>query len=82
LEGENIRVADAFLVDIMLNACGETYSTLKKYAVVVDLDDVPVRTVSLAGLLKTKQAMRDKDAADRLILERALDLYKAQSKDK
>ena len=26
-EGENIRVADAFVVDIMLNACGETYET-------------------------------------------------------
>lgn len=24
-EGDNIRVADAFVVDIMLNACGETY---------------------------------------------------------
>jgi hypothetical protein len=28
-EGDNIRVADAFLVDVMLNACGETYATLK-----------------------------------------------------
>ena len=24
-EGDNIRVADAFVVDVMLNACGETY---------------------------------------------------------
>ncbi len=31
-EGENVRVADAFVVDIMLNACGETYETLKQYA--------------------------------------------------
>lgn len=78
-EGENIRVADAFLVDVMLNACGETYDTLKKFAVTVDLDGLPVQTVSLEGLLRTKQTMRDKDVADRHVLERALQLFKAQS---
>ncbi|AXS79592.1 hypothetical protein [Dechloromonas sp. HYN0024] len=79
-EGDNIRVADAFLVDIMLNACGETYDSLKHYAVTVDLEGIPVRTVSLEGLLRTKQTVRDKDIADRLILERALNLFRAQSK--
>lgn len=77
-EGENIRVADAFLVDVMLNACGETYDTLKRYAVTVDLEGIPVQTVSLEGLLRTKQTVRDKDAADRHILERALELFKEQ----
>lgn len=71
-EGENIRVADAFVVDIMLNACGETYETLKHYAEIVDLDGVPVRTVNLEGLLLTKQTMREKDVSDRIVLERAL----------
>jgi len=71
-EGENIRVADAFVVDIMLNACGETYETLKQYAETVDLDGVPVRTINLEGLLLTKQTMREKDVSDRIILERAL----------
>lgn len=80
-EGENIRVADAFLVDVMLNACGETYDTLKQYAVTVDLEGAPVRTVSLEGLLRTKQTMQDKDVADRHILERALALFKEQSKE-
>jgi hypothetical protein len=79
-EGDNIRVADAFLVDIMLNACGETYDTLKHYAVTVDLEGIPVRTVSLEGLLRTKQTVRDKDVADRHILERALKLFNEQSK--
>ena len=79
-EGENIRVADAFLVDVMLNACGETYETLKQYAVTVDLEGIPVRTVSLEGLLRTKQTARDKDVADRNILERALELFNQQSK--
>lgn len=80
-EGENIRVADAFLIDVMLNACGETYDTLNQYAVTVDLEGVPVRTVSLEGLLRTKQTARDKDVADRRILERALELFNEQSRE-
>lgn len=75
-EGENIRVADAFIVDIMLNACGETYETLKKYAETLDVDGVPVRTINLEGLLLTKQTMREKDVSDRIILERALETLK------
>jgi hypothetical protein len=79
-EGENIRVADAFVVDIMLNACGETYETLKQYAETVDMDGLPIRTVNLEGLLRTKQTMRDKDIADRNILERALEVLQEQAK--
>lgn len=71
-EGDNIRVADAFTVDIMLNAAGETYETLKQYAEVVDLDGIPVSTINLEGLLLTKQTLREKDVADRIVLERAL----------
>lgn len=71
-EGENIRVADAFVVDILLNACGETYETLQQYAETVDLDGVPVRTINLEGLLRTKQTTREKDVSDRIVLERAL----------
>lgn len=78
-EGENIRVADAFVVDIMLNACGETYETLKQYAETVDMDGLPIRTVNLEGLLRTKQTMRDKDVADRNILERALEVLREQA---
>jgi len=78
-EGENIRVADAFVVDLMLNACGETYESLKAYAETIDLEGLPVRTVNLEGLLRTKQTMRDKDVADRIILERALATYRAAS---
>lgn len=78
-EGENIRVADAFVVDIMLNACGETYETLKQYAETLDLDGLPLRTINLEGLLLTKQTMRDKDIADRIILERALEIFRQHS---
>lgn len=72
-EDDNIRVADAFVVDLMLTAGGETYATLLPYAVTIDLDGVPVRTLDLEGMLKTKQTAREKDAADRAVLERALE---------
>ena len=73
-EGDNIRVADAFVVDVMLNANGHTYETLRQYAETIDLDGIAVNTVSLEGLLLTKQTMRDKDTADRAILERAIEV--------
>lgn len=79
-EGENIRVADAFVVDIMLNACGETYETLRQYAETIDLDGIPVRTINLEGLLLTKQTTRDKDISDRIILERALKIFREHAK--
>jgi len=48
-------VADALVVDLMFNACGETYESLLPHAVTIDFDGVPVRTLSIEGLLKTKQ---------------------------
>jgi hypothetical protein len=71
-EGETIRVADAFVVDLMFNACGESYESLLPYAVTLDFEGVPLHTVNLEGLLRTKQTTREKDRMDRLILERAL----------
>lgn len=79
-EGENIRVADAFVVDIMLNANGQTFDTLSQYSETVDLDGIPVKTVNLEGLLLTKQTMRDKDVSDRIIIERALEVFKDRSR--
>lgn len=78
-EGENIRVADAFVVDLMLNACGETYESLQTHAETIDLDGIPLRTINLQGLLLTKQTSRDKDIADRIVLERALSTLRAKS---
>jgi predicted nucleotidyltransferase len=71
-EGETIRVADAFVVDLMFNACGETYESLRPHTITIDFDGVPVRTLDIEGLLKTKQTPRVKDKLDRDILERAL----------
>jgi predicted nucleotidyltransferase len=75
-EGDNIRVADAFVVDIMLNANGQTFDTLHPYSQTIDFDSIPVKTVNLEGLLLTKQTMREKDAADRIVIERALEVFR------
>ena len=80
-EGDNIRVADAFVVDVMLNACGETYDTLKQYAITVDLEGIPVQTVSLEGLLRPNRPSRNKHASDRHFLDRALSLFREQAKE-
>lgn len=72
IEGETIRVADAFVVDLMFNACGETYESLRPHAITIDFDGVPIRTLDIEGLLKTKQTPRERDKLDCEILERAL----------
>jgi predicted nucleotidyltransferase len=77
-EGEQIRVADAFVVDILLNANGQTYETLREHAQTIDLDGIPVSTIDLEGLLLTKQTMREKDVADRILIERALEVLRSR----
>lgn len=71
-EGETIRVADEFLIDIMFNACGQTYDSLSGMSQTTEIDGIQIKTVSLEGLLLTKQTVREKDIQDRLVLERAL----------
>ncbi len=71
-EGEGIRVADEIVVDLVFRTCGETFDSLKRFEEVIDLDGVPVRTVNLEGLLRTKQSARERDVADRAVIERAL----------
>ncbi len=77
-EDETIRVADEFVVDLLFNACGETMESLRPHVVTLDFEGVPLRTLDVEGLLKTKQSPREKDRLDRGVLERAL----AASKDR
>lgn len=76
IEPETIRVADAFVVDLMFSACGESLDSLQPHIVSIDFDGVAVRTLNLEGLLKTKQTSREKDKLDRAILERAIEALK------
>lgn len=80
-EGENIRVADAFVVGVMLNANGMTYETLRPYAETIEFEGIPVRTINLEGLLRTKQTLREKDVPDRIVLERALEVLRASRRE-
>lgn len=79
-EKETIRVVDEIVVDIMFNACGESYDSLKKYAETIEIDGIPIRTVNLEGLLLTKKSPRDRDIPDRLILEKSLKLKNKKKK--
>lgn len=71
-EGNTIRIADEIVVDLLFSACGETLDSLKEHIVTIRLNDTPVRTLDIEGLLKTKQSLRHKDQEDRQVLERAL----------
>jgi hypothetical protein len=71
-EGEGIRLADEIVVDLVFRTCGETFDTLRPFEISIDLDGVPLRTVNLEGLLRTKQSARERDVSDRRIIERAL----------
>jgi hypothetical protein len=65
-------VADEVTVDLLLSPCAQTYDSLKPYEQ-VDLDGVPVHTVSLEGLLLTKRTQRPQDIQDSSILQRAIE---------
>jgi predicted nucleotidyltransferase len=79
-EGDTIRLADEIVVDIMFNAGGESFESLKDYAEVIDFEGVPIKTVNIEGLLKTKQTLRDKDRADKMVLSQALAMIRKQIK--
>lgn len=72
-EGDNIRVADEITVDLLFSPCAQTYAMLKPFEQVIDLDGVPVHTVSLQGLLLTKQTQRPQDIQDAIVLRRAIE---------
>ncbi len=69
---ETIRLADEFVVDIMLRAAGNSYDNLKKYMEIIEIEGLPVKTLNLEGLLLTKKTPREKDLIDRYQIEKAL----------
>jgi predicted nucleotidyltransferase len=77
-EGDTIRLADEIVIDIMFNAAGETYNSLKAYMETIDIDGIPVKTINLEGLLLTKQTLREKDVLDKKLLQKVLASIKKQ----
>ena len=75
-EPENIRIADDLLIDILFAANGETYESLQPHVVTTEIEGVPIVTLDIEGLLKTKTTFREKDQIDRDALARLLERLK------
>jgi hypothetical protein len=68
-----IRINDEITVDVMAAACGHGWQELSQYSIRIALGEgVELSVLSLEGLLLTKEGLRDKDRADRVVLLRAL----------
>jgi predicted nucleotidyltransferase len=67
-----IRINDVFTVDLLPAACGHGWEELQQYIEEVEVDGERIRVLNLEGLLLTKEGRRDKDRADRQVLEQAL----------
>ena len=76
LEPENIRIADDLLIDILFAANGQTYESLQPHVVTTEIEGVPIVTLDIEGLLKTKTTFREKDRIDREALARLLERLK------
>jgi len=67
---DNIRVADEILIDLLFAANGQTFESLQPHVRHITVEGVPVATLDIDGLLKTKTDYRDKDRIDREALTR------------
>lgn len=67
-----VRVADEFVVDLMLAACGIGYEEASKEIETVLIQGVAIPFASPALLLRMKQTHREKDQFDRMFLERKI----------
>jgi hypothetical protein len=72
-EGEYaVRINDEFTIDVMPSACGHRFAELERFIEERSLDGVRLPVLGLEGLLLTKEGMREKDRADRRVIEQAL----------
>lgn len=67
-----VRVADEFTVDLMTKTCGIAYEEASTAVEIVVLGGVPIPVVQPAMLLRMKQTFREKDAIDRIFLQRKI----------
>lgn len=74
-----IRVNDEFTVDVMPAACGHGWEELAPHIEAREIDGVAIPVLGLAGLLLTKQGMRDRDRADAAVLRAALERLRGES---
>ncbi len=68
-----VRINDEFTVDVLPSACGHRWEELAPHVEEIELEDGQrIRVLGLEGLLLTKEGARDRDKADRRVLEAAL----------
>ena len=67
-----VRVADEVVVDLMGSACGIDFAQAEDQIEWREIEGVRIPFASPELLLRTKQTHREKDAFDRLFLERLL----------
>ena len=67
-----VRINDEFTVDVLPAACGHSWTELQPFIEEIVVDGEPMRVLNLEGLLLTKEGMRDRDKADRRLIEQAL----------
>lgn len=67
---DNIRVSDELLVDLLFAANGQTFESLQPHVRQITVEGVPIATLDIDGLLKTKTDYRDKDRIDKAALMR------------
>jgi len=67
-----VRVADEVVIDLMASAAGVTLAELAPDVEYGEIEGVSIPYPSPAALLRTKQTMREKDAADCRFLEALL----------
>ncbi|HMJ06778.1 MAG TPA: hypothetical protein VK474_11025 [Chthoniobacterales bacterium] len=65
-----VRVSDEILVDLMISACGIAYDEASQSMEVVEIGGVPIPFATPQLLLRMKQTHREKDAVDRVFLQR------------
>jgi predicted nucleotidyltransferase len=49
---------------------------LSQYAETIELHGIPVKAITLEGLLLTKRTLRHEDVADRIVIGRALEAFR------
>ena len=73
-----VRINDLFTVDILPAACGHGWDELHRFIEHREVDGVRIPVLSLEGLLLTKEGLREKDQADRRVLEAGLARLRGQ----
>ncbi|MCB1623738.1 MAG: hypothetical protein KDI32_04065 [Pseudomonadales bacterium] len=73
-----IRINDEFTIDILPQAGGASWATLRPHIIETQIDGQTVRLLDLEGLLQTKQGARPRDQMDAAVIRAALQAMREQ----